>query len=151
MRLIFAVLLLSSILSSAGAAEDIRFEKGLIKLGSVILRVEFARTEKEQARGLMHRRSLDEKSGMLFIYKDEALRSFWMKNTFVPLSIGFFNKNRELVDIQEMQPVTSEMQIHVPTYQSAMPAMYALEVPQGWFRRNNIKLNAKFNFVSDSR
>jgi uncharacterized protein len=122
------------------------FKKETIQLGSRIIVVEIAKTPDEMAYGLMFRKNLNRDQGMLFVYSDEQPRSFWMKNTFVPLSIGFFNKNRELIDIQEMSPVKSEIQQFIPTYQSKLPAQYALEMPSGWFKKNKLQANKKIKF-----
>lgn len=128
-------------------AKDGQLKTTHIKINGVTLRVELAKTEEEQAQGLMFRKKISDSEGMLFVYKDERPRSFWMKNTFIPLSIGFFNKKRELIDVQDMTPVQSEMQIRIPSYRSKKPAQYALEVKQGWFQRHRIQLGARFQFA----
>lgn len=127
------------------AKEDIKFEKKTLQLGTVFVIVEIADTQEKSARGLMYRKSLSDNSGMLFIFPDEAPRNFWMKNTFVPLDIGFFNSKMELFDIQQMEPVSSELQVNIPTYPSHGPAMYALEMPKGWFEKNKIRLKQRFS------
>lgn len=96
------------------------------------IRVEVARTEEEKARGLMFREALGKDDGMLFVYDREEALAFWMKNTPIPLSIAFIDKKGKIVDIQDMEPFS--LQTHV----SALPARYALEMNQGWFRRNGI-------------
>ncbi len=98
------------------------------------IRVEVARTDGEKSKGLMFREKLGENEGMLFVFEREEILSFWMKNTRIPLSIAFLDRNGKIVDIQDMTPFS--LQTHV----SAVPAQYALEVNQGWFRRNGISV-----------
>lgn len=73
-----------------------------------------------------------------------------MKNTFIPLSIGFFNSKKVLVDIQDMEPAKSEMDQNPKSYLSRSPAQYALEVNQGWFQKNKIKLGDRFELVGET-
>ncbi len=126
------------------AQSQIHFETKKMKLGKAVIKVEIADTSERQARGLMYRRELKDGHGMLFIFPIERTQSFWMKNTFVPLDIGFFNQAKELVDIQQMDPVGSVMEIP-KSYVSKAPAKYALEVPRGWFARAKIEEGARFN------
>lgn len=121
------------------------FSKKTLILGKQKLLVELADTPEKSAQGLMFRKSLPDGTGMLFVFADEQTRTFWMKNTFIALDIGFFNKKRELIDIQQMEPVASEMQKEVPTYTSRGPAQYALEVPKGWFSKHKIGLKERFS------
>lgn len=120
------------------------FEKGVLTLGEKKLFVEIATSKAQQEKGLMHRTKMGENEGMLFVFEEEEFRQFWMKNTFIPLSIGFFNSHKELVEIIDMEPVKSIMQKEIPTYQSTKKAKYALEVNQGWFKKNNIKIQQHF-------
>ena len=93
--------------------------------------------------GLMHRSSWGDIQGMLFIFDNEAPRSFWMKNTLLPLSLGFFGEDFKLQEIQDLNPPKSLLQKHVDRAFSKNPARYVLEVPQGWYKRNSIKPGAK--------
>lgn len=122
----------------------IKFEKKDLSLGTTKLRVEIADSPEKLGRGLMYRKTLGENEGMLFIFPKEETQSFWMKNTFVPLSIGFFDANKKLVEFFDMDPVKSEMEMNPPTYQSKASAMYALEVPKGWFQKHKIPLGTVF-------
>lgn len=76
--------------------------------------VELAVTPKEQAQGLMFRTELNDDAGMLFIFHDEAPRSFWMKNTLIPLDMIFIKRSGEILNIhqnaipQDLTPVKSE-------------------------------------------
>ena len=70
---------------------------------------------------------------MLFVYEDVQERAFWMKNTFIPLSIAYINEKGAIVHIADMKPLSTQS---VP---SLLPAKYALEVNKGWFARHNVK------------
>lgn len=131
--------------SAPAARTEVRFEKAKLTIGNQKLMVELAETEAQHAHGLMYRDKLGENEGMLFIFSDSETRSFWMKNTFVDLSIGFFDRNKKLFDIQDMTAVTSTMVARPPSYVSSGPAMYALEVPKGWFNRKKIEVGAVFS------
>jgi uncharacterized protein len=119
-----------------------KFEKKEIKIGKHKLNVEIADTEEKLSFGLMFRQSLPDGTGMLFVFPDEQPRSFWMKNTFVALSIAYIDAQKKIIDIQDMVPVKSEMETP-QTYPSAGPAKYALEVPRGWFKKKKIKIGDK--------
>ncbi len=123
------------------------FSKKKIQLSKKSIQVEVADTEKLQAQGLMFRKKMDPDAGMLFVFDDEQIRSFWMKNTLIDLSIGYFNKEKKLIDIQDMSATSSIMQQSLPTYTSKSPAMYALEMNKGWFKKNKIKVGASFKYV----
>lgn len=132
--------------SFAKANEAVVFKKQKIFLGTKKLIVDVAETDMQHEHGLMLRKKLGRNEGMLFVFKDEQPRSFWMKNTIINLSIGYFNKNKKLIDIQEMKSTTSIMEQNLPVYPSSGPAMYALEMSEGWFKRNQIKVGAVFKF-----
>lgn len=98
----------------------------------VDLQVEIADDPDERAQGLMFRESLPENSGMLFVYTEDHIAGFWMKDTLIPLSIAFVTADGTIIDIQDMKPETTES--HRP------PDLYrnAIEANQGWFERNGI-------------
>lgn len=110
-----------------------------IKVGKETVRVEIADTPLKHQRGLSFRKELPQGQGMLFIFPEERQLSFWMKNTFIPLSIGFFDKNKRLLNILQMTPVKpGQNNGNLQLYRSQGPAMYALEVPVGWFKQKDI-------------
>lgn len=126
-------------------AAGVKFDKEVIVLGGKKITVEIAKTDEQRQHGLMYRKSLPANQGMLFIFEAEQTLSFWMKNTLIDLSIGYFDKNQVLVDVQEMVPL-SPMEARPTSYPSAKPAMYALEMNKGWFAKNKIKTGQKFQF-----
>jgi len=98
------------------------------------LTVELAATPGSRGCGLSHRDELPKNQGMLFIFSDRRPRNFWMKDTFIPLSIAYLDDSGQIFSIQDMVPLQTDEQ-----YPSSQPASYALEVNQGWFRRHGIK------------
>ncbi|MFA6259458.1 MAG: DUF192 domain-containing protein [Candidatus Peribacteraceae bacterium] len=88
------------------------------------LTVEVADEPLEWQRGLMHREIL-ESDGMLFVFPEEHIRSFWMKNVRIPLKVLFFDHRGVFVSSTFMQPCTAEP---CPVYSSGRPAQFALEV-----------------------
>ncbi|HVK62522.1 MAG TPA: DUF192 domain-containing protein [Bdellovibrionales bacterium] len=130
------------------ADPTITYEKKQIKLDGKIIDVEIADTADRQRQGLMFRKSLASNAGMLFVFQYEEPRGFWMKNTLIPLAIGYFDANKKLVDIQEMVPAVMGTRDHLlKTYESAKPAMYALEMNKGWFAQNKVKVGSHFEFL----
>ena len=81
----------------------------------------------------MFRTTLKPNAGMLFVFKHKTHTGFWMKNTHIPLSIGFFNTDKSLMETQSMTP--QSLKQHRPKNRYA----YALEVNQGWFAKHAIK------------
>jgi uncharacterized membrane protein (UPF0127 family) len=100
---------------------------------AVEINVEIARTEEERALGLMYRKKLDDGQGMIFIFDRDQQLSFWMKNTVIPLSIAYIDSDGNILEIKDMQPND------LNSVRSSRSVRYALEVPQGWFGRVNVK------------
>jgi uncharacterized protein len=126
--------------------EGPRFSTRHIQLGSHLIKVEIADTDDRREHGLMFRKKLDANSGMLFIFENEDRRSFWMKNTLIPLSIGYFNQEKKLLEVIDMQPAILGA-TRPKTYPSHHKSMYGLEMNLGWFERNKIKAGEKFKFT----
>ena len=111
--------------------------------GSVRVSVEIADTLEERKLGLMHRESLDENKGMLFIFEDELPRTFWMKNTLIPLDIIFISEDLEIINIKQAEPCIND---HCRVYSSEGNAKYVLEVNRGFSERNGINSGNKLVF-----
>lgn len=103
-------------------------------LGGVTVAAEVADSPQERAIGLMGRSSLPVNQGMIFVYPDEAVRSFWMKNTPLPLSIAFIDKLGRVVHIAELKPNDTT------PVSSQVPAMFALEMDSGWFAEHGVTI-----------
>lgn len=104
-----------------------------LTIGEHTLYVELAATMAERQQGLMFREEMPPNGGMLFVFPAEQPRSFWMKDTPLPLSIAFLDAERRIINIADMQPFDENI---TP---SAGPAHYALEVHQGWFAEHGIE------------
>ena len=99
-------------------------------IGSCKLFLEVADDPEERAVGLMGRESLGHDRGMLFVYANDQILSFWMKGTLIPLDIIFIDGNSVVVDVQTMRP-EHETAPNLPITPSAAPARYAIEVNEG--------------------
>lgn len=133
---------------TSGLADGPRFKKGTIQIDNLTLKTEFAITEEQQQHGLMNRTEIPDNFGMLFIFNDEDYRSFWMKNTFVDLSIAYIGANKKILEIIDMQASKSSLDANPKTYPSSKKAMYALEVKQGWFKKNKIKVGDQIKKIN---
>src|SRR5215217_5266776 len=103
-----------------------------VETAQVPVRVEIADTPEERQTGLMGRSALAEEAGMLFVFEQEQILAFWMKDTLIPLSIAYIDAEGRIVDIQDMQPLDET------DHPSAEPAQYALEVNQGFFEGRGV-------------
>lgn len=108
------------------------FETAKVKLGNKLIEVEVADTLVRQIFGLMGRTNLPKDTGMLFFLKKPVPICFWMKDTPLPLSIGFLDEEGILLSHEDMEPF-SETQ-----HCSKQPVKYVLEINKGWFEENNI-------------
>jgi len=97
-----------------------------------------------QAKGLMFRESLKENEGMIFIFSGNEKRTFWMKNTLIPLDIIFVSSDMTIVDIKENFEPCQEFSC--PSYTSKAGAKYVLEVNAGFVKKHNIKIGDRMRF-----
>lgn len=134
------------VLALTAHARDLytEYESAKFNVGEKTITAFVADDDEKRSQGLMFIERLGNDEGMLFVFKKEQILSFWMKNTVIPLSIGFFDSKGVLIDIKEMSvpPITEEMP---PSYQSRAPALFALEMRSGWFAKNKITNGAKLS------
>jgi uncharacterized membrane protein (UPF0127 family) len=115
----------------------------LTRAGSTAtLKVEVAKTTQEQNQGLSNRKSLAADAGMLF-YLPVRGPGFWMKHTSIPLSVAFISKCGEIVDIQDMQPLSEEI------HSTQIDYRFGLEANQGWFAKNKVAVGDKVALPAD--
>jgi uncharacterized membrane protein (UPF0127 family) len=104
-----------------------RMERVVVTVGSAVFDVEVARTDAQRERGLMKRKSLGSREGMLFVFEADQRLAFWMKDTLVPLSIAFLSSEGRILQIEDMVPLSEK------AIRSRLSARYALELPRGAF------------------
>ena len=111
--------------------EDTRLR---LKVGNRVLKTTVAYTDGARKMGLMHRDSLEQDEGMLFVFPLAKKLSFWMKNTRIPLSIAFINDDGKVLQIDDMRP------FDLSSVPSRFVVRYALEVDKGWYKKAGLKV-----------
>jgi uncharacterized membrane protein (UPF0127 family) len=125
-----ALLLIASACSFPVAAQSLPTME--LTINGHRITAEVAANLPSRTNGLMRRFSLLPDHGMLFVFDEPQPLAFWMKNTYIPLSIAFIGRDGRILNIEDMSPQT-EM-----THDSRGPAMYALEMKKGWFAQFGI-------------
>ena len=108
-----------------------------LSTGMHLIRAEVADSVGTRMEGLMHRKSMPQGSGMVFVFEETAPHCMWMKNTLIPLSVAFIDEAGAILNIADMQPRSEQ------SHCAARPARYALEMNKGWFAQRGIKPGAK--------
>lgn len=132
---------------------EIKFKKegnlSLFKAGTDSLissfNIEIADNDYETQTGLMHRQTMAKDNAMLFVFPDMQMRSFYMKNTYIPLDIIYLDSNHKIVSIQENAKPLDESSLP-----SASPAQYVLEINAGLSQQLNIKVGDSMSFTKSS-
>ena len=104
-----------------------------MKIGEKSFRVRLAVSDAEKSRGLMGVKSMDSDEGMLFAYPSPRGVSFWMKDTLIPLDIGFFDEKGRLTEVRSMYPMNLNS-----VASSRNDIKYCLEMNAGWFEKISI-------------
>ena len=107
--------------------------------------IEIADNNYETQTGLMHRQTMQNDRAMLFIFPDMRMRSFYMKNTYIPLDIIYLDKERIIVSIQENAKPLDETSLP-----SLFPAQYVLEINGGLSDKLSLKVGDKIEFTKDT-
>jgi len=127
------VLVLAMVSTAAAPAQGAELPTITLAIDGQKLMAEIAATPEDRATGLMHRFSLRPDHGMLFVFERPEPQSFWMKNTYIPLSIAFIGADGRILNIDDMAPQTET------PHGSKGPAMFALEMRRGWFAERGIR------------
>jgi uncharacterized protein len=116
-----------------GAKQPSDFPRVKLTAGMFVIDAAVAANDADREQGLMYRTQLAANEGMLFVFNENAVHCFWMKNTLIPLSIAFIRADGTITDIDEMQAETENN--HCPRNNGE----FALEMPKGWFAAKGIK------------
>src|SRR4051812_10372878 len=119
------------------AAADAPVKTATLRIGTHPLKVEIAATDPEREKGLMYRKRMGRNDGMLFVFDEPAYHAMWMKNTLIPLSVAFLDRDGVILNILDMEPQTLD------THMAAGPASYAIETNKGWFAEKKVKAGDK--------
>ena len=128
--LLFACISLASCKSKKLPVKDIK----IIRQDGTefIVKAEIAEKAEDRNHGYMERKNIPDGTGMLFVFEKDQILSFWMKNTPHPLSIAYIDSKGKIRNIYDMTPYSLSSII------STVSVRYALEVPQGWYKKNGI-------------
>ncbi|MHA3902346.1 DUF192 domain-containing protein [Castellaniella sp. WN] len=132
-RTLAAALLLAAPLCGGPAAAQSPPPAVTLRVGGHAIQAEYAATPETLREGLMRRTALAADAGMLFELGEPDIHCFWMKDTLIPLSIAFIDRNGRIVDIQDMRP--ESLAPHCPP----APITQALEMNLGWFARSGVR------------
>ena len=138
-RQIFFIFLTIFIIASAASCKNKKLPVTTVTItradGTTIpVKAEVADTEEERNHGFMERKNIPNGTGMLFVFDRDQILSFWMKNTPHPLSIAYIDSKGKIRNIYDMTPFS------LTPIKSTSSVRYALEVPQGWYKANNINV-----------
>ncbi|TVR49443.1 MAG: DUF192 domain-containing protein [Puniceicoccaceae bacterium] len=127
--------------SGPGPAGNARFEAWFpLRVGEVEAQVQVAVRPMELQRGLMYREELGEQEGMLFVFNRPQKMSFWMRDTSIPLDIGYFSADGVLREIYALRPYDE-----TPVESRSEAIQFALEMNRGWFRAHGVRTGARLN------
>jgi len=124
--------LVAFVMLAAQAACAAELPTTMLTIGEHKITAEVAVTPDQREVGLMNRFSLKPDHGMLFVFERTEPLAFWMKNTFIPLSVAFISEDGRIVNIEDMAPQTEN------PHWSKGPTRYALEMKKGWFAERGI-------------
>ncbi len=121
------------------------FAHTTLHVGKASLDAEIASTPAEEEQGLMFRNNLPDNAGMIFLLGPPQRAEFWMKNTLIPLSVAYLDKDGVILEIHDMEPGDPNVpDPQLPrTPSDSDKVCFALEVNLHWFSLNGIKVGDK--------
>lgn len=110
----------------------------------VDVKLEVANSSSERKKGLMNRPYLPAKQGMIFVFRSNGQKSFWMKNTYVPLDMIFLSEDLTIKNIEQAEPQPFAPESQLRSYKSEGDAMYVIEMRKGFAARHDLEKGDKF-------
>jgi uncharacterized membrane protein (UPF0127 family) len=133
------LLSINTVLSCSSGLEE-RIE---VIIGGESFRIEVARTEDQKRQGLMNRKSLGDREGMIFIYETDQHLAFWMKNTTIPLTLAYLSKDGQIMQIEELKPLS------LKSVASERAVRYGLELAAGVLDELGVKVGDRVQLPAD--
>ncbi len=133
------ILSISVVLSCSSALE----ERIAVVIGGENFRIEVARTAEQKRQGLMDRRTLGDREGMIFVYETDQHLAFWMKNTTIPLTLAFLSKDGQIMQIEQLKPLS------LKSVMSERAVRYGLELPAGVLDELGVRVGDCVELPSD--
>ncbi len=115
-----------------------------VQIGGENILAEVADDSREREQGLMYRENLPENQGMFFVFSDMAQRTFWMKNTLIPLDIIYISDTYRVVSISTVYPCKAD---RCEVYSSNAPARFVLEVKAGFAEEHSVGVGDKVRLL----
>ena len=128
------------------AQQNTERSKYAIQIGKQTLQLELARTPNTRETGLMHRETIPRGEGMIFVFEHPQPQRFWMKNTRIPLDIGYFSADGKLKEVHRGRPYDLS---GMPS--RAQDLQFVVELNAGEFKRMGIGLGSRLNLDSVKR
>lgn len=137
-------------LPSDSKLESVAFPMGTVTVDGIPLQVQIADSEPRRTRGLMFQDPLPYDQGMIFVFSEPGIYSFWMLNLQFPLDIIWFDAQGRVVHIVEDAP-PCKTTVELVACESMVPdveALYVLEVTSGFVKENNITKDSMLSIIS---
>ncbi len=129
--------LFSSFSVSAQEVPQMNLQRIQLSAGMYVIDAQVALTPEQREIGLMMRREMPQREGMIFVFDQAGQQCFWMKNTLLPLTAAFVADDGTIVNMADMKPQTTD------SHCSVVPVRYVLEMNKGWFASKGIKAGSK--------
>ncbi|MCS7063396.1 MAG: DUF192 domain-containing protein [Methylacidiphilales bacterium] len=136
---LMALFLWSGVMTSPATMEgqpQAKLQTIKLRVGQApLITAEVARRPGEMAMGLMFRKSLGDNEGMLFVFGQERRASFWMANTYIPLTVAYLDREGVILELHDLKPLDM-----TPVVSKSDRVAFALEMNRGWFALNGVKV-----------